>query len=217
MTSRMDGESVKSMTRRSTPRPMPGGQRHAVLERRDEIFVHFDFVRFVLERHEFLLTRRRRGFALRCACLGVRDDLLLQTTTLVDRVRELAERVGELTTDDEEFKTLRHPGFAAVGLGERGNLERMVEHERGLNQVALARGFKHFVQDVSDARGRLDALDAFARFLRVRLERGNCRRLGAFQIVAERHDVDAGGLLDQVVRSAPRHGLWLRSIVKSPY
>mmetsp|Transcript_2299 Transcript_2299/g.9011 ORF Transcript_2299/g.9011 Transcript_2299/m.9011 type:complete len:225 (-) Transcript_2299:1190-1864(-) len=172
------------------------GRGHAVLERGDEIFIHFDVVRLVFERFEFVFTTRRRRFALRRARFRVRHHLRLEAFTLIDGIGQLAERVRELATDDEELEPFGDSRFTTVRFRERRNLERVVENERGLNQIAFARGFKHFVQHVTDACRQLDTFDAFPSFLRVRLERGNCRCLGSFQVIPERHDVYARGFLD---------------------
>src|SRR3954452_8504014 len=92
------------------------GRRHAVLERAQERLVH----------------RLRLLVALGRVAL-----LRLEAGALVVGVVELGERVGELHAVDERLEALDEPRLAAVSLGERRQLDRVVDDELRLTDVRL--------------------------------------------------------------------------------
>eukprot|EP00982_Pelagococcus_subviridis_P016542 31483-Pelagococcus_subviridis.AAC.12 len=135
--------------------PHPPRRRHAVFQRGDEIFVELDRVVVVLERAQRLLPLRLRGRSRLGTRLGVRRDLPFQPLPLIHRVRQLAERVGELAADDEQLEAFGDPRLGAMRLRERGDLHRVVEHERRLSELRLHARLEHLVQDVPDSGGLL--------------------------------------------------------------
>ena len=116
ITSRIEVTPASTMTRRSTPRPMPPGRRQAVLERAHVVGV--DVVRLLVAE---LLQRRLR----------------LEPPQLVDRIVQLAERVGELATVDDELEAFGQRGIVAVHARERRHLARVVAHERRAPRCSL--------------------------------------------------------------------------------
>ena len=67
----------------------------------------------------------------------VRHRLRLQPAPLVHWVGQLAEAVGQLAPGDKQFESLDDPGAATVRLGQRRDLQRVVENKRGLHQRLL--------------------------------------------------------------------------------
>src|SRR3954469_19179956 len=94
----------------------PARRRHPVLEREQ--------VRLV-ERLRLLVARRRV------------TDLLLEAPPLVVGIVELGERVADLHPADDRLEALDEALLGAVALGERRELDRVVEQERGLDEVRL--------------------------------------------------------------------------------
>src|SRR3954469_25435333 len=92
----------------------PGRGRHPVLERLEERFVE------------------RLGVLVAALKLGA---LLLEAAPLLVRIVELRERVGDLDPAYERLPALHQPLFGAVALGERRQLDRIVEHKGRLSQL----------------------------------------------------------------------------------
>ena len=63
--------------------------------------------------------------------------LRLETLALIDRIRELGECVGVLPPKDDQLETLHEARVVLSWPRERGDLDRVVEDERGLAQTRL--------------------------------------------------------------------------------
>ena len=96
-------------------------RRHAVLKRADVVGVvsHGLIVAHVL------------GLDLRAEALG-----------LVDRVVELVEGVSVLMAADEQLEALGELGVVRQLLGQRGDLQRMLGDEHGLDKLLLGHGLE---------------------------------------------------------------------------
>ena len=109
MTSRIEGESVSSMTRRSMPMPQPPvGGRQAVFEGADVVGI---------EVHGLFVT----GF------LGL--DLGAETRHLVFSVVELGEAIGDLAAYDEQLEALGDLGIGVRCTRQRRDFDRVVDDE----------------------------------------------------------------------------------------
>ena len=111
-------------------------RRHAVLERADVVGVvaHGLVVAHVL------------GLDLRTEALG-----------LVDRVVELVEGVGVLVAADEQLEALGKLGVVRQLLGQRGDLQRMLGDEHGLDELLLGHGLEDLGDELALAPGVLSA------------------------------------------------------------
>ena len=205
MTSRIDALFVSSITSLSTPRPIPavGGMPYSSAVTKSSSMAMGYSLSLVLRERLLTLRLRRRPRALLRHL--VRLDLRLQPFALVHRIRELAERVGELAADDEQLEPLRHPGLGSVRLCQRRNFLRVVQHKRGLPQLGLHGSLEHLVQDVAHARCLLHPGDAAHGLLIA--ERTQRRLRGGFsarEVTREiPHHVNAGGFHHQVVHGRP--------------
>ena len=107
-TSRIERLPVMSIVSRSIPRPDATGRRHSVLQRLDE----------------HLVVRLGLVFAL-----GRKALLRLEAAALLIGVVQLRERVRDLHPRDESLEPLDEALLAAVVLGERRELLRVVDDE----------------------------------------------------------------------------------------
>ena len=100
-------------------------RRHAVLERAHVVLViaHGLVVAHILGRN------------LRAEALG-----------LVHRVVQLAEGVGVLVPANEQLEALGEVRVASLLLGQRRHLQRVVDHERGMDELLLG----HRLEDLGD-------------------------------------------------------------------
>ena len=135
MTSRIDLLSVSSMTRRSTPTPSPGGRRQPVLERAHVILVHR--VRFLVALRAFL-------------------QLLLEAIALLDRIVQLAERVGDLHLADVQLEPLDGVGIARPLLRQRRHFGWEVVHEGRLDERFLDQRLEDRRRDLPRPELRVD-------------------------------------------------------------
>ncbi len=72
---------------------------------------------------------------------GLLGQLLgLEPRSLLDGVVQLAVGVGQLPAAHDQLEALDQPGVVAVGPGQRGDLHRVVEDERGCPQGRLDQG-----------------------------------------------------------------------------
>ena len=81
--------------------------------------------------------------------LGQQLLLRLEARALVDRVVQLGIGVGHLPAVHEELEALHIVGVVGLFLGQRGNFDRVIHHERRLNQVLLDELLEEQVQDVA--------------------------------------------------------------------
>lgn len=107
---------------RSMPMPEAAGWWQAVFEGVDVVGVHW------------------MGFVVAFA-LGF--DLFFEALALVDWVVELAECVGVLTTDDEEFEAVGEGWVVGFATGERGDFDGIIDDEGWLDEG----GFNGFVEE----------------------------------------------------------------------
>ena len=116
ITSRMLGESVSSITRRSMPMPQPavGGMPYSSARMIVGVVVHRLLVAGVL------------GLRLR-----------VEARRLVLGVVELGEAVGELAAGDEELEALGDRRVGVGGARERRDLGRIVDDEGRLRELRL--------------------------------------------------------------------------------
>src|SRR5207249_8904029 len=70
--------------------------------------------------------------------------LFAEPRELVDRIVQLAVRVGELAPADEELETVDERGIVSLALGQRRELDGEVDHERRLYE----RGLDERLEDV---------------------------------------------------------------------
>src|SRR5581483_10435936 len=87
----------------------------------------------------FLVTRRLE------ARLG------LEALTLVNRIVEFAEGVGEFPPAREELESLRQRGIATFGLGQRRQLQWVVQDERWPVNLRLYMGLEQLVEELRTA------------------------------------------------------------------
>ena len=94
----------------------------------------------------------------------------METLQLVDRVVQLGVGVAQLLAGDEEFETLRQFGVLAVALAQGRHLYRVVAHEGGLYEVALAILSEDGVDELSLAHRVVDLdIQAAARLAQLLL------------------------------------------------
>ncbi len=85
-----------------------------------------------------VLQRLEEGLVVRLRLVvGSGRTLGRQARALLDRIVQLAERVGYLDPVAEGLEALDEPRLAAMSLGERRQLDRVVEQERGPDQRRL--------------------------------------------------------------------------------
>ena len=109
-------------------------RRHAVLESTDVI---------VVEAHGLVVAE----------VLGV--NLSLEALSLIDGVVQLGEGVSVLVADDEQLETLGVVRIGRLLLSQRGNLQRMVDDEGGLNELLLGNGLEDLGNELALAPGVL--------------------------------------------------------------
>ncbi len=95
--------------------------RHAVFERADVVAVVF---------HSLVVAA------------GLRLHLGCEPLFLIDRVIELVERVRVLMAADEEFEAIGELGIVGKLLRKGRDLERMLGHERRLNELVFDEGLE---------------------------------------------------------------------------
>ena len=117
-TSLIDGESVKSMTSRSMPIPMPARRWHAVLERANVI---------VIERHGLVVA----GFFIL--------DLCPEALRLDFRVIELGKTVRDFSSGDKQLKTIGDERVRIILARQRRNFGRVLRNECRFAEFMLAR------------------------------------------------------------------------------
>mmetsp|Transcript_44360 Transcript_44360/g.73930 ORF Transcript_44360/g.73930 Transcript_44360/m.73930 type:complete len:290 (-) Transcript_44360:874-1743(-) len=137
----------------------PARRGQPVLQRRQEVLVHLDIVACIIL--AFLASARR--------C--VVHHLRFQAFALLDGIRELTEGVGELAAVDEELEAVRNARHRRMRLGQRRDLDRVLENKRRLHQLRLAQLLEHFIEHVAHARtlGDFVGTDACGRRRRPRL------------------------------------------------
>ncbi len=119
---------------------------------------------------------------------GEREPLLgLEARALLVGVGELAEGVGDLHAAGERLPALGETLLGAMRARERRQLDRVVEHERGLDQLRLDELGEQVV-------GELRPGEPVGGHAQVALGDGR-RKLGG---LAQRTQVDAGGLAHRV-------------------
>jgi hypothetical protein len=79
--------------------------------------------------------------------------LVLEPSPLLVGIVELGERVRDLDPADERLPALDQPVLGAVPLRERRQLHRIVEHERGLDQLRLDELREQSVDELSPSLG----------------------------------------------------------------
>ncbi len=110
ITSRIDGESVSSITRRSMPMPSAAGRRHAVLQRADVVGV---------EVHGFVVAGVLVGSTCGQEALG-----------LVFRVVQLGEAVGDFAAADEQLEAVGDAfALSSLATRQRRHFDRVVGDE----------------------------------------------------------------------------------------
>ncbi len=65
---------------------------------------------------------------------GTQPLLCFEALPLIERVVQLAERVGKLHSADEQLEALHDPFFPSLHLCQWGDLDRVVLDDRRLNQ-----------------------------------------------------------------------------------
>ena len=121
--------------------------------------------------------------------------LALQTLTLIDWINQLTEGIGGFAAHDEELKTLHQAWLAAVGAGQRRDLDRIIEHERRLDQVGFHRLLKRLTEQAAHGVG----------------EGGDLQPLGLHgrgSVLAAGHgrEIKPTGLLHQLMHGGPPPG-----------
>ena len=92
MTSRMEGASVRSITRRSMPIPFTGCGRHPEFEGMEEVLIESeDHVRLI----------------------APLPKLLEETLPLIDRIVQFGKTVGDFPSRNEKLKPVHHIGSSA--------------------------------------------------------------------------------------------------------
>src|SRR3984893_14831847 len=117
------------------PDAEPAGGRHAVLQRAEVVLV---------DRPGLLVAGRPQ------LCLS------LEPRSLVDRVVQLAESIGELTSAHHALETLDQGGVVPVDARERRDLSRIVEHEHRVDQLGLDELLVQLHDHAPGAPGRVD-------------------------------------------------------------
>jgi cyclophilin family peptidyl-prolyl cis-trans isomerase/HEAT repeat protein len=111
------------------------GGRHAVLQRAQEVLV---------DEHGFVIA------AL------LQFQLLLEALALIDRVVQLAVRIGQFEAVHEELEALGEALIVAVLLAQRAHLHREVHHEGGLDQFRLHQRTEQLVDQLALAHARFN-------------------------------------------------------------
>ncbi len=116
ITSRIDAESVRSITNASIPMPLTRRWRHAVFQSFYVVFVH------------------KMGFAV----TGVPVlHLLEEPAHLVFRVVEFGKAIGNFTPRDEKLKSIRQVRVDFTPPGKRGYLHRIAGDKCRLDEFWL--------------------------------------------------------------------------------
>ena len=113
-------------------------------------------------------------------------DLLFEALALVDWVVELAECVGVLTTDDEEFEAVGEGWVVGFATGERGDFDGIIDDEGWLDEGC----FNGFVEEFFENFAARHVLWNFAAVV--------AGGLAEFVVCHIGKIVDAGGFFDGV-------------------
>jgi len=124
MASRIESRPIRIIIRRSIPTPMPpaggAGRRHAVFERRHEVFIQ-----------PFRLVA----------------DLRRETLALLQRIVLLCIGRRHFLSVDDQFEHVGARRIVGAGLGQRNQWRREARDKRGLTQRLLDQFFINFVCD----------------------------------------------------------------------
>ena len=121
---------------------------------------------------------------------GAERRLRLEAAALVERIIELAEGVRELAPAGEELEALGEPRRAALRLGERRQLERIVDDEGGLVQRTLDVRLKELVEELG-ARQRVGLRDVRAHGRPAELLGRHREHVAVERAAERRHPLDA--------------------------
>ena len=68
---------------------------------------------------------------------GAEARLHFESCALIDRIVELAEGVGQLSSGNDQLESLDETWIRAMAAGERAHLGRVVEHEGRIPQLGF--------------------------------------------------------------------------------
>ena len=137
MTSRIDSAPVRSIARRSTPRPKPPGRRHPVLEGEEEFFV--ELLRFFARLFE-------------------------QALALHKWVVQLGVAGGDFLTVDDQLENIDDRIVLQVLLRQRDQLLRTMGHEKRIKGLLFDQLFEDMLGDFEIGHLRLHLDSELAAF-----------------------------------------------------